>query len=320
VNVCEVRANLADPVSMTVPVTTRSVRFGSWVWIAALAGVATATAHASADEIALRPGYQVGDRYALALVTDTKTRVDARGAARKAFRENVELRYSAQVEVLETNATGAPVRERHEKVDLRYVRPEGAKSLFKEGATFDLARRSDGTVTIRFQGERIDDRIERIVGDLLAHQSEYAVAALLDPGHPVAIGDRWELEPARVQEFLRARGIRDATLDRAATAQLEAGKGDQLVVRYRVPIRELALPEMPAGADRTDSDASLEGEVDLDGRGLHRIRAHRSKLALEVDGALRGPGGARSGWWTLERSQSVDQHTETLKDQLASSL
>jgi hypothetical protein len=286
--------------------------------VLALAGAMAAAA--SAADVELRPRYQAGDRYALALVTDTKTRVDARGAARKAFREDVELRYWAEVEVLETNATGAPVRERHEKVDLRYVRPEGTQALFKEGATFDLARRSDGTVTIRFEGERVDARIERIVGELLAHQSEYAVAALLDPGHAVAVGDRWELDPARVQEFLLARGIREAELDGAATARLEAGKGDRLALHYRIPIRDFGLSEMPAGAERTDSKARLEGQIDLDGRGLHRVRAHKSNLALELDGALRGSTGSRSGTWTLERTQSVDQHTETLRDQLASSL
>jgi hypothetical protein len=62
------------------------------------------------------------------------------------------------------------------------VRPDGTKSLFTPGATFELARRSDGTVQITFHGERVSAKIEQVVGDLLAHQSEYAVAALLDPG------------------------------------------------------------------------------------------------------------------------------------------
>src|SRR2546422_3395520 len=117
------------------------IRFGA---LAALVLAAAGGSTADADEIALRPRYQVGDRYALVLATETKTRVDARGSARNAFREDVELRYTAQVEVLETDDAGAPVRERHEDPDLRYVRPEGTQSLFAKGAAFDLGRRSAG--------------------------------------------------------------------------------------------------------------------------------------------------------------------------------
>jgi len=97
----------------------------------ALAAAITAIAGAAAaDEVALRPRYQVGDRYALALATETKTRVEAVGAATNSFHESVELRYSAEVEIRATDAAGAPLRERHENVDLRYTRPEGTKQLF----------------------------------------------------------------------------------------------------------------------------------------------------------------------------------------------
>ena len=61
------------------------------------------------------------------------------------------------------------------------------------------------------------------------------------------------------------------------------------------------------------------GEVKLDGGGFHRARAHTSKLVLEINGSLRARGPALAGRWDLRRSQSIDQHTETLKDQLASS-
>jgi hypothetical protein len=285
----------------------------------ALAALAAPAIRAADDGVVLRPRYQAGDRYALTLVTKTNTSVDARGSASKAFREDVELRYSAQVEVLETDAAGAPLRERHEDVEFTAVRPDGAKSLFAPGATFELARRSDNSVEIQFKGERVGARIEQLVGELLAHQSEYAVAGLLDPGHPVAVGERWELDPERVQAFLHARGMQSVKLDGAATATLASGESGRLALRYRIPIKKFVLPDLPAGTTRTDSEGKLEGEVQLDAGGLHRAVAHRSSLALEIDGAIHQPGTARATAWTLARSQSVDQHTETLKDQLATS-
>jgi hypothetical protein len=285
----------------------------------ALAALGSPAIRAADDGVVLRPRYQAGDRYALTLATRTNTSVDARGGARNAFREDVELRYAAQVEVLETDATGAPLRERHENVDFTSVRPDGTKSLFAPGATFELARHSDGSVRIQFKGERVAAKIEQIVGDLLAHQSEYAIAALLDPGHPVAVGERWELDPERVRAFLHARGIRSVKLDGAATAQLEAGEGGQLALRYRIPIEKFVLPDLPAGTTRTDSEGSLEGEVQLGAQGLHRAVAHGSSLELEIDGAVHQPGTARATAWSLARSQSVDQRTETLRDQLATS-
>src|SRR6185295_16287149 len=115
---------------------------------------------------------------------------------------------------------------------------------------------------------------ERIVGELLAHQSEYALAALLDPGRPVVVGERWELDPERVRDYLRARGIRSAALEGAATAQLGTGKGDRLALRYEIPIRRFELPDLPEGAERTSSEGSLKGELELDGQGLHRTQVH----------------------------------------------
>jgi hypothetical protein len=287
--------------------------------VIALAALVAPAVSAAPEEIVLRPRYQAGDRYALALSTETKTRVDARGTSRNAFREEVELRYAAQVEVLETDGAGVPIRERHEGVDLTYVRPEGTQSLFTKGASFELTRRTDGTVEIRFRGERVGAKIEKIVGDLLAHQTEYAIAALLDPGRPVAVGERWELEPERVRDFLRTRGIEAVKLDGAATAELGAGKGDQLALHYRIPIGGFSLPDLPPGANPRGSEGNLDGEVQLDARGFHRARAHSSALALRFDGSLHNPGTARAASWRLRRSQSVNQHTEMLKDQLASS-
>jgi hypothetical protein len=297
------------------------IRIGVFaIFLVMAAAIAPAIGARAADPpFPLRPRYQVGDRYALALSTQTKTRVEARGGARNAFHEDVELRYSAQVEVLATDPVGAPVRERHENVDLRYERPDGKSALFKKGVTLELTRRADGSVEIVFEGERVAPKIEQIVGDLLAHQTEYGVIGLLDPGRPVAPGDRWELEPAAVKSFLRARGMRDVELDGSATAKLVGGDGKDLAVRYRIPIRAFSLRELPEGATRSGSEASLDGEVQLDPHGFHRARTHTSELALHIQGALSAASGAPAARWSLHRSESVDQHTETLKDQLASS-
>jgi hypothetical protein len=283
-----------------------------------LAGLIAPAMKASSEGFVLRPRYQAGDRYALSLSVDTGTRVDARGGTRDAFRENVELHYTAQVEVLETDAAGLPVRERHEGVELASVRPEGKRSLFEKGAAFELTRHRDGGVEIQFHDERADPAIEKIVGELLVHQSEYALAALLDPGRPVNVGERWELDPARVDEFLKARGIRAVALEKPADAVLSGGGRDPVVVRYRIPIRDFALPELPEGSSASDSEGTLAGEVKLDASGLHRVRAHTSKLELDIDGTLTTSGRVGAGRWHLRRSQSVAQHTETLKDQLAS--
>src|SRR5262249_27402893 len=279
----------------------------------ALAAASAGSSQAAADQVALRPRFQAGDRYAVTLSLDTKTRVDAR----ETFRESVQLRYAARVEVLETDSAGLPRRERHEEVELTSVRPDGTRELFAKGTAIELERHGDGSVAIEFQGERVEARIEKVVADLLAHQTEYALAALLDPGRPVAAGERWELDPARVVEFLRARGVGDVELDGVASAALQ---DDGLAVRYRIPIREFELPELPDGARSTHSKGRLEGEVKLGSSGLHRAQAHRSQLVLDIDGTLAAAGGAHAAPWRLHRSQAVDQHTETLKDQLASGL
>jgi hypothetical protein len=286
--------------------------------IIALAAVIASAAHSAEEDVALRPRYQVGDRYALSLAVDTETRVDARGNARNSFREHVELRYAAQIEVLETDGTGLPMRERHESAELTSVRPEGVSELFVRGTVFELVRHADGDVEIQFHGARADPKIEKIVGDVLAYQVEYGMAALLDPGRPAVIGERWELDPARVGAFLRARGIRDVALDGAASAQL-AKKGDGLALRYRIPIRAFALPDLPEGASPGSAEGRLSGEVLLDGGGLHRARAHASKLALELEGSVDASRAARAAHWRLQRFQSIDQHSETSKDPLSSS-
>jgi hypothetical protein len=107
----------------------------------------------------------------------------------------------------------------------------------------------------------------------------------------------------------------DVTLDGAGSAELA---GDGHTLRYRIPIRSFDLAELPGGAHSTRSKGRLEGEVKLDPHGTHRARAHTAALVLDIDGTLTAEKGAPSARWRLNRSQSVEQHTEILKDQLAS--
>ena len=105
----------------------------------------------SAEGINLRPRYTAGDKYVLALATTSRTHILARGDVARSIDEEVELRYSARVEVVETAADGSPLRERHETVELTIVQGEKSRSLFKtvkKGADFDVLRTGDGAVQI----------------------------------------------------------------------------------------------------------------------------------------------------------------------------
>jgi hypothetical protein len=281
---------------------------GAAVFVAALA----IAGRAEPDGVVLRPRFQAGDRYALMLSVDTKTRVNAR----ESFREQVELRYAAQVEVLATDAAGIPVRERHAQAQLTSVRSDGTRELFAKDTQFELERRADGSVAIEFREKRVEPRVEKIVGDLLAHQAEYALAALLDPGRPAAAGERWPIDAKRAAAFLSARGMSDVELDGAGSAALEE---DGVTLRYQIPIRAFALADLPEGSRSTRSKGRLEGEVKLDPRGPHRPRTRTEELVLDVAGTIAAAPGAPAAKWRLRRYQEVEQQTETLKDQLAGS-
>jgi hypothetical protein len=254
----------------------------------------------------------VGDRYALTLSTETDT---ASRAGSERFHEDVALRYAATVEVLEVDATGMPVRERHEGVELRFERPDGTGSLFKEGATFEVVRKGDAGVALYLFGGRVESKIEKVVGDLLLHQTEYGVARLIDPGRPVAPGERWDLDAERVRTFLRHRGLHGADLDGTATARLSGGEGEPLRIHYEIPVASFALREMPAGARTTRARADLEGDVEFAAGPAYRPVSHSSALSARLNGEL---DSARPARFELSRSQSVDQRTETVRDQLAS--
>ena len=89
-----------------------------------------------AEQISLRPRYHAGDAYVLSLSALKNAELVARGEKQKSFREDVHLRYEANVLVLETDAAGIPVRERHQDVVLSFVRrfvPPRPSSRFARG-------------------------------------------------------------------------------------------------------------------------------------------------------------------------------------------
>jgi hypothetical protein len=272
----------------------------------------------SGPAIELAFGHRVGDRFAISLSTDTHTAIDTRIARGNRIREDVTLRYRATVEVLAVDSHGMPVRERHEGVALEYTRPDGNGSLFKDDATFEVVHQDDGSVAMFLFGARVEPRIEAIVGDLLAHRIESSVGRLLDPGRPVAVDDRWELDAARVRSFLAARGLHGVDLDGAATAQLRGGDGQPLRLHYAIPIQSFGLPELPDASRVTRTRGSLEGDLELASAPGHRPVAHASALQLRMGGRVAIAGDRRPARFVLTRSQSVDQRTDTVRDQLAS--
>lgn len=274
---------------------------------------------ASAEEISLRPRYQQGDGYVLSLSAVKSSELLARGDAGRPFREDVHLRYEANVVVLETDAAGIPLRERHRDVALTYARPDGSGSLFGAPSAYEV-RRANGDVEIFVAGERAPRELERVVAELLAEQFEYGIGALLDPGRPVAVGERWELERGQVRRFLRQRGVEGVRLGGPASASLEREDGRGLLLRYSIPMQAFRPSALPPNARPARSQGSLEGELRLEPERARTPLRHSSKLALRVQGSVFGAGVAPSFPFRFESSEALDQHTLTVRrDQVAAS-
>jgi hypothetical protein len=273
---------------------------------------------ASAEEILLRPRYQPGDAYVLSLSALKNSELLPRTAGkRQPFREDVHLRYEANVVVLETDAAGIPVRERHQDVVLSYVRPDSSGSLFDHTA-FEV-RRQNGSVQLFVNGERADRQVERVISELLADQFEYGIGALVDPGRPVAVGETWTIDRERVQKFLNARGVEKARLDGDAHASLERNDDGPYVLRYEVPIASFEPTRMPANRRTAHSGGELEGEVQLEPGALHTPLMHSSRLALHMNGSIQTYGLAHPMPWSFRSSESLDQHTVAVRREVASS-
>ena len=207
---------------------------------------------ASAEEIALKPRYQPGDSYVLSLQTTTQTAVRSKSARRKPFDEDVQLEYGARVVVLEIDAHGRPVRERHEEVRLAFARPGEAGSLFAEHAVFEVRRGGDGEIRLFANEKRVERAVEKIVADLLASQFEYSLGPVLfDPGHPVAIGESWELDRSVARRFLRDRGMRRRRVRGACHGDPRAAGRLRRRARPRDPLPHRHRP-MATGRDAAE--------------------------------------------------------------------
>lgn len=281
-----------------------------------------AASGSSAEEITLKPRYQAGDSYVLSLHTTSQTAVRSKGARRKPFDEDVQLEYGARVVVLEVDAKGQPVRERHEEVRLAFVRPGETGSLFKEHAAFEVRRAAGGDVQLFANEKRVPRAVEKIVVDLLASQFEYSLGPVLfDPGHPVAIGESWELDASVARRFLRDRGVRVVDFDGPATATLEQQTGDEgepaLVVRYRIAVSRWQPDEVHPNSLTAASEGHVEGEIRLAaGPGGQPLR-HRSSLVMSVNGVVTASRVADPVTWRLELSRSTQQSTQIVKKALA---
>lgn len=285
--------------------------------VASLSLVVLASIPASAEEIRLLPGHQAGDSYALSLRTTTQT--DVRSKARRQKAEDVQLTYTADVVVLATDAAGMPVRERHERAQLRYERSGETGSLFRDAAAFEVRRDADGDVQLFVQDARIDRKIEELVVDVLATQFEYTLApALLQPDRPVEIGESWTLDPQIARKLLRTQGVRVVAFAGPAMATLERGPDDGTrVIRYRIPIDRWVPDDLPVNAQTAQSDAQIEGEIRVSAEPGPAAFEHRAQLAASLHGVVTAPGVAAPVPWRMERAHAAEQSTRPLDRKLA---
>lgn len=277
--------------------------------------IATLSISARAEEVVLTPRYRAGDTYALALHMTTETEFRSGSSKRQPVHDEVELGYEATVVVLETDADGQPIRERHEGVKLTFERPDQSGSLFDENVAFEVHRARDGKVEIFADGRRIGRSIEKSVAEILASQLEYTeVPALVGSGRYVEVGETWELDASLARKLLRSRGVRVIELDGPATATLESDAGG-LVVRYRIPVAWWKPSKLPANASTARTDARFEGTIRLASEA--RPLQHASRLVANANGVVTATGYAVAAPWNLATASSSDQSTRIVRRSVA---
>ena len=281
-------------------------------------GLALAGA-AAADDVVLRPRLEPGDRYRLSLRVLTDTSAFSKGVGGETYEELVRLHYQADVTVLEVDAEGSPSRERHDRASLTFQRPGDSGSLFKEGVSLEVARRSD--VEISVAGRRLDRKLEDTLADVLEKQFEFTLEpAFLAPGRPVKPGDSWTPNEDLVRRYLLGRGVRVIAFGEGAVATLvqeprEDGRSADFV-DYQIPIERFVLTRMPEGAQASKTEARLEGRIQLAPEPDQAPLSARSNLTLQLNGTSRTtaqsqPWGVRTSI-TIEKSSSGREDLATL--------
>jgi hypothetical protein len=294
------------------------------LFVVASSCFAVFAAPAFAEQLVLKPRYAVGDSYRLALRNTISTETSLSSGAEKAFHENVQVEYTTKVVVLEVDAAGQPLRERHHNAQLTFMRPNESGSLL-ERATFQV-RREDGETRLFVKGKRLDARYEKLITDILDHQFQYTLGpALFDPGRAVEVGESWELDPKLTRKFLAERGLHVVALDGAATARLERrgeAASSELVIHYSIPIEQIEVPELPENARVADSQARFAGEIHLGPEAGGAPLAFSSNLDLSMQGVVPAPrvAFATPVPWSFQRSQISDQQTQRIESTFVSGL
>jgi len=267
------------------------------------------------QELVLEPTYRPGDAYALSLETHSRTHAASRSGTVRDFEDDVTLAYEATVRVLEVDARGRPVRERHEDVRLDFERPDGSGSLFRNGTSYEV-RHADGALQVFAGGRRADREVETVVVGLLGQRFEDTLGPrLLAPGRPVGVGDSWGLDRGLARRFLAGQGLRVLALGAAPRATLvrrPGPDGSEVVLRYRIPVAWSEPDAMPPNTRTAESEAELEGEIVLSADPHGRPLRHRSSLAIRMDGVVDPPGPSDAFPWHLESAKRSDQRTRRL--------
>lgn len=282
----------------------------------------TSAPAARAEELALQSRYEPGDVYALSLRTDTQV-IHSHGHARR--RDDAVLHYQATVIVLETDAAGRPLRERHHGVKLDFERPDQSGSLFSKDASFEVRRAADGDVQLFAADGRLDRDVEKTIERVLASQLDFGdVPALLQPGRGVTVGESWTIDAKRARRLLRERGMRAVDLDgepAATLVQIEGADGQPvLAIRYRIPVSRWEPTGLHPNQRASGSDAVVEGELRLAADGTHRPTSHTASLVRRVHGVKAAWGVAPPVAWSLEATERSDEQTRLLQRGLAANL
>lgn len=273
---------------------------------------------AAAELLDLAPRRVAGDVYALSIDTTSESSLEAKRRSGKGA-ESVALHYEANVVVLEADAAGRPLRERHVDVVLRATRGDETSSLFREPVAFDVVRDADGAIEIHASDGRIERKLEKRIAALLESQFESSLApALLAPGREVELGESWQLDADAARRFLRSQGVRAIELDGPATAALALREdGQALVVRYVIPVGWWKPAALPKNASAGRSEARFEGEVELVADPTLRPSRHVSKLTTEVSGVVTATGYAAPAPWKLATAATSDQRTRLVRKAVA---